>query len=160
MHASNALSAFRKRNINNSNLNKTAEIGGNQEDNYLMHTPEQNARFNSNRMPSKGNYQTINTRTKSNQKTLEEDIMMHSTLTGFQSNAQARFKDSIKSKLQYEWKRIYRILTMSDTQATGSISPIIFEKAVLQCGVYITKEELARIIKLYRGTDDSSHINY
>jgi hypothetical protein len=45
-------------------------------------------------------------------------------------------------KLSYEWKKLYRILSMQDTTAQGLISPAIFEKAAAQCGAYLTKEDL------------------
>jgi hypothetical protein len=41
--------------------------------------------------------------------------MMHSTMTSAsQMNAANKFKEVLKMKLSYEWKKIYRILSMQD----------------------------------------------
>jgi len=53
-----------------------------------------------------------------------------------------RFKEVLKMKLSYEWKKIYRMLSVSDTIASGLVSPSLFEKAAVQSGVYLTKEDI------------------
>jgi hypothetical protein len=51
-------------------------------------------------------------------------------------------KEVLKSKLQYEWKKIYRILNINDSHACGMVTVNKFEQAVLQAGVYFSKEDL------------------
>ena len=60
----------------------------------------------------------------------------------------------MKSKLSYEWKKIYRLLNLSDSEASGLISSQKFEQAVLQCGVYFSKEDMQKVLKLYRSNED------
>lgn len=86
--------------------------------------------------------------------------MMQSTMTSASQTIGSKFKEVLKMKLSYEWKKIYRILSMQDAQASGLASISAFEKAAIQCGVYLTKEDMARTLKLYHGQDDPGMINY
>jgi hypothetical protein len=102
----------------------------------------------------KANYQTIAERSRGENGS--QSHLMYSTLTSAsQANNQAKFKEILKMKLSYEWKKLYRLLSMQDSTACGLISPGMFEKAAVQCGVYLTKEDMQRIGKIYSGQENS-----
>ena len=53
---------------------------------------------------------------------------MFSTLSATSTNNPAfRFKETLKAKLSYEWKSIYRLLNLKDTQGKGIVSIHDFE---------------------------------
>jgi len=51
---------------------------------------------------------------RNNYKTLGEQHLMHSTVTSASQMNGKKFKEVLKMKLSYEWKKIYRILSMED----------------------------------------------
>ncbi len=53
------------------------------------------------------------------------------TITSTNQQALIKAKETLKSKLSYEWKKIYRILNLNDTHACGLVSSHKFEQAVL-----------------------------
>jgi len=71
-------------------------------------------------------------------------------------------KEVLKSKLQYEWKKIYRILNINDSHACGMVTVNKFEQAVLSAGVYFSKEDMQKVNKLYGYTpaEGEAMINY
>jgi hypothetical protein len=86
--------------------------------------------------------------------------MYSTTLTQASQATSNKFKEILKMKLSYEWKKLYRIFALQDTAGTGSVSLATFEKASVQNGVYLSKEELNRLNKLYPSHEDPSMINY
>ena len=50
--------------------------------------------------------------------------------------------ESLKQKLAYEWKNIYRQLCDLDKQLTGSVTMGQFAEAVNKSGSYLTKEDI------------------
>ncbi|CDW71853.1 ef-hand calcium-binding domain-containing protein 6-like [Stylonychia lemnae] len=71
-----------------------------------------------------------------NKSLINDPTQITSSLT---KNAQVR------TKLAYEWKNIYRGLSLQDQQNSGKINKRLFEKTVHQNGVYLSKEELINI---------------
>ena len=53
-----------------------------------------------------------------------------------------RAKQEMKTRLQYEWKNIYRHLNMIDKQARGLVTMAEFNEAVSRYGAYLTREDL------------------
>jgi hypothetical protein len=51
---------------------------------------------------------------RNNYKTIGELQMMQSTMTTASQIIGNKFKEVLKMKLSYEWKKIYRILSMQD----------------------------------------------
>jgi hypothetical protein len=51
---------------------------------------------------------------RNNYKTIGEQQLMHSTVTSASQMNGNKFKEVLKMKLSYEWKKIYRILSMQD----------------------------------------------
>lgn len=48
----------------------------------------------------------------------------------------------IRMKLQYEWKNIYRALSSSDTQDSGTVTRKQFDDILQNCSVFLSNEEL------------------
>lgn len=46
------------------------------------------------------------------------------------TNQANKFKDILKTKLSYEWKGIYRLLTVADKEGKGIVSRDQFETSV------------------------------
>jgi len=51
---------------------------------------------------------------RNNYRTVGEQQMMQSTMTSASQMNGIKFKEVLKMKLSYEWKKIYRILSMQD----------------------------------------------
>lgn len=66
--------------------------------------------------------------------------------------------ESLKNKLAYEWKNIYRYISSKDTGGAGKISQREFEQAVHKNGAFLTRED-TDLIKKYFSTP-SGEIEY
>jgi hypothetical protein len=55
----------------------------------------------------------------------------------------------MKTRLQYEWKNIYRHLNLIDKSAKGLVTLTEFNEAVARYGAYLSREDLNRVVKLY-----------
>ena len=64
-------------------------------------------------------------------------------------------------KLGYEWKNIYRLLTLSDASSTGEVTLSQFEKACIKQKVSLSDYETKKLYQTY-GADksDAQYINY
>jgi hypothetical protein len=51
-------------------------------------------------------------------------------------------KDSLKHKLGYEWKNIFRALSLLDSQKSGQINRKQFETTVHKNGVFLAGEDV------------------
>ena len=67
-------------------------------------------------------------------------------------------ESSIKQKLAYEWKNIYRGLNLQSS--SGVISKKAFEKTVHQNGVYLTKEELGLLYQRFTHPSSQDMIDF
>jgi len=107
-------------------------MDGFQEDNYnSLITDQKNIQrpTGSSRNIIRPNYQTLVDRPKGD--IGSQSNLMYSTLTSASQANQTKFKDVLRMKLSYEWKKLYRLLSMQDTTAQGLISPAAFEKAAV-----------------------------
>ena len=52
-------------------------------------------------------------------------------------------------KLAYEWKNIYRMLTIIDSEDTGLVSLIDFEKSCIKAGITLGQSEILRLFRNY-----------
>jgi len=66
--------------------------------------------------------------------------------------------NSIKLKLGYEWKSIYRALTSADSANDGTVSKEEFEAAVSKSRTFLTREELNKLFTAYPG--ETEGVNY
>ena len=73
---------------------------------------------------------------------------MYPTLneTSTMSAINSRAKDVLKSKLSYEWRNIYRLLTVSDKENKGTTLKEEFERCSHQCRAFLTKEDMNKIL--------------
>ena len=60
-------------------------------------------------------------------------------------NNKDKFKTVLKSKLSYEWKSIFRMLSSIDTEGTGYVSKRDFEEYSHKCGTFLTREDVKKI---------------
>jgi hypothetical protein len=51
----------------------------------------------------------------------------------------------VKVKLAYEWKNVFRGVTIADTEGKGSINIDTFNKIIHQHKVFLSREELKKI---------------
>lgn len=63
----------------------------------------------------------------------------------------------IRSKLQYEWKNVYRYLNNADTSQTGTVTRKQFEGALSKTGVFLSNEDVKYLQDNYG--DESNHKN-
>ena len=68
-------------------------------------------------------------------------------------------ESSIKQKLAYEWKNIYRTLASIDIEGKGKVSTSEFQVSVTKNRVYMTREEFKKIQTLF-GEENGEVINY
>ena len=55
----------------------------------------------------------------------------------------------MEQKLAYDWKNIYRMLTIIDSEDSGLVSLIDFEKSCIKAGITLGQSELHRLYKNY-----------
>lgn len=58
-------------------------------------------------------------------------------------------KDSIKAKVGYEWKAIYKYLSRMDIDQLGTVNKQEFKEACSQSGVGLSNDEVKRISLLF-----------
>jgi len=63
-------------------------------------------------------------------------------------------EDSIKQKLAYEWKNVFRALTQFDNEKTGIAALATFIKVLHQQKVFLSREELRKLETLFPGTGE------
>jgi tmRNA-binding protein len=52
-------------------------------------------------------------------------------------------------KLAYEWKNIYRMLSQYDSENSGLVPVIYFEKSCIKAGITLGQSEIQRLVKNY-----------
>jgi len=65
--------------------------------------------------------------------------------------------DALKQKLEYEWKNIFRSLSSIDINSSGFVTKKEFTTCIEKNGVYLTRDELAKLIKAY---SHNGEVNY
>lgn len=66
----------------------------------------------------------------------------------------SKTNQSIKNKLSYEWKNIYRSLNTIDLNSSGLVTKKEFENWVHKNGAYLSRDELSRIHKRFSQEGD------
>ena len=73
-------------------------------------------------------------------------------------------EESIKNKLSYEWKNLYRQLNSLDVQEKGAVTKKQFEDALRTTGVFLSNEDIKYLQDNFGGTYQDSNnkglINY
>ena len=59
--------------------------------------------------------------------------------------------ESVKQKLSYDWKAVYRLLSTEDIQCTGIVPYKKFEEALRAIGVFVSAEDLNHIFHTFGG---------
>lgn len=67
--------------------------------------------------------------------------------------------DSIKTKMQYEWKNIYRMLSSNDVHENGIISVRKFDEILQANNSFISNEDLKNLQEKF-GSNKDKTINY
>jgi hypothetical protein len=81
-----------------------------------------------------------------------------SSYTGINHDKDNKAIDNLKSKLSYEWRNIYRLLSINDREGKGLVSRQDFEQCSHQCGAVISKEDTKKIMTLC-GVNEN-HLNF
>ena len=95
---------------------------------YSNHNHNNN---NNNHNNNNNPYQTVNIQNYLNAR--NQSVKPCSTKASIRSvstNATGKFKQVLKGKLQYEWKNIYRVLSLADKDSNGQVSMQDFQHAV------------------------------
>jgi Ca2+-binding EF-hand superfamily protein len=58
----------------------------------------------------------------------------------------------MKAKLKYEWKNIFRHLSLLDKANSGRVPTHDFESTICKFGAYITKDDMNRLSRMYSVT--------
>ena len=73
-------------------------------------------------------------------------------------------EESIKNKLSYEWKNLYRQLNSLDVHEKGSVTKKQFEDALKTTGVFLSNEDIKYLQDNYCGplkdANNKGQINY
>ena len=64
-------------------------------------------------------------------------------------DTQSRREKTIRGKLSYTWKRIYRYLSAKDQAGTGAVSVQVFQDALHQHQTFLSREEIDGIVRDY-----------
>ena len=64
-------------------------------------------------------------------------------------DAQSRREKTLRGKLSYTWKRIYRYLSNKDQAGTGAVPVKVFQDALHQHQTFLSREEIDGIVRDY-----------
>ena len=70
----------------------------------------------------------------------------------------SKANDAIKQKLEYEWKNIYRSLNAIDLNSSGLVTKKEFANCVNKNGVFLTNDELAKLLKKFSQNGDVNYV--
>lgn len=76
----------------------------------------------------------------------------------FSSPFFSKTNEVIKSKLEYEWKNIYRALNSIDINSCGMVSKKEFIDCVQKNGVFLSRDELEKLIKRFSINGEVNYI--
>jgi Ca2+-binding EF-hand superfamily protein len=65
----------------------------------------------------------------------------------------------VRTKLQYEWKNIFRHLSAKDDRGDGIVPKRQFDEVLRANGVFVSNEELKMLFEKY-GDNTGKNINY
>jgi hypothetical protein len=110
------------------------------------------------KMTSQNRYQKL---IKGGQRVMSPDrVSMTSKFSQYSTFSTPFFttsNDSLKQKLAYEWKNVYRSLNSIDLNSSGYVTKKEFTSAIHNNGVFLTRDELAKLLKKY---SKNGEVNY
>ena len=65
------------------------------------------------------------------------------------ASRQSTIEQSMKDKLSYDWKNIYRKLHANDLNGTGKVSMAQFERTLKQTSTFLSREDISLIKSQY-----------